>query len=186
MCSNSIYITRLASKVDAFVVGDDLIPACFREKLTIKGDIYCFTHAISKPLECKPGDLVYYGCDHGEGPALIRLDPRDYFAVEGVVYARTPIYQAQLVDDTLPDFLKDINISFVDDHWCLDTPRLRIPVRFGDYWIRDIDPFGRYDIPLVSALERNNDSFEKFWRCDKDGNPIERLTDYDARTFLAP
>ena len=108
MCSNSIYITRLASKVDAFVVGDDLIPACFREKLTIKGDIYCFTHAISKPLECKPGDLVYYGCDHGEGPALIRLDPRDYFAVEGVVYARTPIYQAQLVDDTLPDFLEDI------------------------------------------------------------------------------
>ncbi len=186
MCSNSILITRLASKVDAFVAGDDLMPACYREQMAIDGDKCRFSHAGSLPVECKLGDFIYCGRDYGEGPILIVLDPRDYFAVDGIVYSRTPIYRAKIVDSELPDFLKDIDISFVGDHWFLNSSRLRIPVHFGDYWIRNIDQFNRYDIPIVSTLERNGDSFNKYWRCDETGKPIEKLSEYDARTYLAP
>ena len=54
-----------------------------------------------------------------------------------------------------------------------------------DYVTIDIDLDGRYDTPIVSAIERDQDSFTRMWRCDKSGKYIEKLTDYDRRTYLS-
>lgn len=186
MCSGSILLTRPAPQAEAFVVGKDTIPAQFREILSVENGIYYFKHNAKDPLECKEGDFVYYGRDYGEGPYLSVLDPHCYRADKGIVYARQPIYRACLVDESLPAFLSDVDVQLDNGRWILNTPRLRICVHFGDYWIRDIDPDHRYDIPVISVLERDRSNFEKFWICDEEGNLIEKLSEYDARLTFAP
>lgn len=181
MCNEIIFITRKAHKSDAFVVGGNLMPKRFEDALTIDGDVYRFKHVAKDPLECRAGDIVYYGCERSEGVYLRLLDPINYTIVDGAVYERQPIYRACIVDENYPGFLADIDIQYSDGMWHLNSPRLRIMVHLGDYWIRDIDPENRYNIPVVSAIERDGYSFDKYWRCDQNGKLIEKLYEYDAR-----
>ena len=185
MHNEFIYVTREAAKAEAFVAGSDNTPKHIKEILSTEGKVLSYKHRGTNPLLCEAGDFVFYGCDRGEGPFLRLISKEDYFVKDGFVYERQPIYIACKVDESYPSFLTDIDIQFNGNFWVLKSPRLHIKVHLGDYWIRDIDPMHRYSIPVVSVIEKSGFSFDKFWRCDTEGNLIELLFEYDARNYLS-
>lgn len=182
MLKDVFYITKKMVKMQAFVAGGNNVPdfAKISETISSDGNI-CYTSCDGSHVDCKAGDLVYYGGSRGRNHYLSLLDPLLYIAVNDEVFEKQPIYKCCLVSKELPYFLSDISIIWRKDHWFLDTPRLRIRVELGDYWIRDIDPDKRYKVPVISCVERDGYSFEDFWRCDENGVLIEKLIDFDKR-----
>ena len=184
MLKENIFVTRDRIEMPAFVAGSDNLPDFAKNCVRDFGDgFYEFKYHEREFLKCKAGDIIYYGGSHGRDTYLSVLDPKRYIVKNGVVYDKGAIYQARIVDDNYPDFLSDIDISFDGVSWHLKTPRLNIKVHIGDYWIRDLDPEHKFGSPIVSTIERDGGSFERFWRCDIDGTFIEKLSAYDRRTY---
>lgn len=185
MYPDVIFITKERSKSQAFVVGSKNVPVFIMDcaKVLDNGN-FLFKYHEKDSIECKPGDIVYFGGSNPRDLHLLLLNPANYIVSGNDIYEKHPIYIACKVTKDRPPFLDDVNITFDGSSWNLFTSRLRIRVNLGDYWIRDIET--RYEVPIVSCLETDGQSFEKYWRCDKDGNYIERLTEYDRIASLNP
>lgn len=184
MFKDVIYVTRERLELPAFIANSDKLPDFARNCRSVLDDgTYHFACHEKEFLDCKADDIVYFGHCRNDEHYLSVLEPNNCYIENGIIYEKNPIYMATLVDFDLPDFMSDIKVSFDGKAWHLDTPRLRIVVNIGDYWIRDIDLDGRFDTPIISAIGRDQDSFTRMWRCDKSGKYLEKLTDYDRRTY---